>query len=108
MKTLAKLAVLFPLAAAACGGTASPDFRQAQTESECSMSLRANATADEVRRAVNDVLSGAVNPCGDAVSAQGSHVALERIDSRVDAQDQQVVTLVFRVYRSRHDTTQPQ
>ncbi len=107
MKTLAKLAVLLPLAASACGGAASANFHEPQVQSECSMSLRANATSDEVRQAIADVLSGAVDPCGGAHSASGSHAALERIDRQLDAEKQQIVTLVFRVTASHYGTPEP-
>lgn len=105
MKTLAKLSVLFPLVAA-CGGATSANLRA--TETQCSLSLRANATALEVQQAVNDVLEGRMDPCGGAVSdLRSRNISLERIDAGRDTDDRQVFTLVFRVAGNEHGAYQP-
>jgi hypothetical protein len=105
MKTLAKLAVLFPLVAA-CGGVTSANFRE--TETQCSLALRANSTAVEVQQAVNDVLEGRMDPCGGAISdLRSRNVSLERIDAGRDTDNQSVFTLVFRVSGNEHGAYQP-
>src|SRR4051812_6436249 len=104
MKTFAKLAVLFPLLAA-CGGATSANSRA--TDTECSLSLRVNATALEVQQAVNDVLEGRIDPCGGAVDLRSTNVSLERIDRSHDTDDQSVFTLVFRVAGNEHGAYQP-
>ena len=105
MKTLAKLAaVLFPLVAA-CGGATSTNAKAAETQ--CSMSLHAGATAAELRQAVNDVLDGAVDPCGGAVGDLRSRsISLERIDV-LDVDNHSVFTLVFRVSGNEWGPIQP-
>jgi hypothetical protein len=104
MKTFAKLAVVFPLLAA-CGGATSANSRA--TETECSLALRASATAVEVQQAVNDVLEGRIDPCGGAVELRSSNVSLARIDRSNDVDDQSVFTLVFRVAGNEHGAYQP-
>ena len=105
MKTLAKLSVLFPLLVA-CGGATSANFRASETQ--CSLALRANASAVEVRQAVNDVLEGRMDPCGGAVAdLQSRNVSLERIDAERDTDNQQLFTLVFRVASNDHGVYQP-
>jgi hypothetical protein len=104
MKTFAKLSVLFPLLAA-CGGATSANSRA--TDTECSLSLRANATALEVQQAVNDVLEGRIDPCAGAVDLRSTNVSLERIDRSRDTDDQSVFTLVFRVAGNEHGAYQP-
>ena len=104
MKTIAKLvAVLFPLVAA-CGGSGTSSNAKSVAETECSLTLRADATAAEMRQAVNDVLDGVVDPCGGAVQdLRSRNISLQRIDHDVDG----AFTLVFRVSGNELGPYQP-
>jgi hypothetical protein len=101
MKTTAKLAVLFPLVAAACGGVTNPN--QQELESECTYTLPANADALHMQRALNAALEGSFDPCGGAVQGGPAvHVALQHVDVAVNAQKQQLLSLVFSVAPARN------
>jgi hypothetical protein len=95
MKTFSKLAVLFPLLAAGCGGATHADFRSAK-EMECSLSIDSRSSALQVQEKVAAVLDGSLNPCGDAVAdLRSANISLARIDRDGDG-----ITLVFHVTNS--------
>ena len=95
MKTvIASVALISMLAA--CGGSTAANGRA--TETSCSLTLRANATAAEIQLAVNDVLEGRRDPCAGAVTnLRSRQVQLERIEDALDTDSQHVFTLVFRI-----------
>jgi hypothetical protein len=99
MNTLSKIAVLFPLLAAACGGTqSSSSARAAETlDVECSVSMDARSSALQVAQRVSNVLDGKENPCGDTLpDLRAARIALSRIDHAADGE----IVLVFHVTRS--------
>jgi len=108
MKKIAKLsAVLLPLAAA-CGGYGTSNTNARSVETECSLTLRQDATAAELKQAVNAVLDGSLDPCGGAVKdLRARNVALERIDHAIDVDNHSVFTLVFRVSGNEFGPYQP-
>ncbi len=95
MKTLIASVALVSMLAA-CGGNTSANGRA--TETSCSLTLRANASASEIQMAVNDVLEGRLDPCAGAVTnLRSRQISLERIEDALDTDNQRVFTLVFRI-----------
>ena len=95
MKTLIASVALVSMLAA-CGGNTSANGRA--TETSCSLTLRANASASEIQMAVNDVLESRLDPCAGAVTnLRSRQISLERIEDALDTDNQRVFTLVFRI-----------
>lgn len=89
------------LGAAACGGTYKQSANAAASDAiaECTYALPDTASPDEVQQVVADAESGALDVCGDQLSASakaGSHALLERIDP--DAVDHKIL-IRFEMWR---------
>ena len=105
MKTFSKLAVLFPPLAAACGGASHSDFRAAPAqEVECSLSINAESSAEEVQKTIDAVLNGDIDACNGAVAdLRSMSVSFARTEVDTDARE---LRLIFR-YSSNPDVRPP-
>ena len=101
-------AVLF---AAACGGTQKQSADASASSdlvAECTYSLPETASADEVQQVIADAESGALDVCGDQVSASlksaGLHATLESIDP--DEADHRILVR-FQMWKGREPLSTP-
>lgn len=74
-------ALLAGLVACGDGGAAHAGAAQSAVEvAQCSTSLPANSSAVDIQRAIDDVLSGAVDPCDGKVDLTSTRPELLRVD----------------------------